>query len=290
MTTRLKIEVGNKVFQPYDRTIIMGIINTTPDSFSDGGLCLSASSAAKQAIALMEAGAEILDVGGESSRPFSEPVPAEEEKKRVVPAIREIRNLTDCPISIDTRKASVAEAALDAGADMVNDITALEGDPDMMPLVRERGVPVILMHMKGSPEDMQKAPFYTDVVREIDAYLEKRIHACLEAGIEREKIIIDPGIGFGKRLEDNLDIINNLKRFKRHGVPLLTGVSRKAFIGSLTGVEEPGKRDVGTAGAVAACVLNGSDICRVHNPAAVRDAVMVAEAIRKREIEVSCQS
>lgn len=260
----------------------MGIINTTPDSFSDGGLYLEAGSAAGQAMRLVEEGADILDVGGESSRPFADPVSAEEERERVLPAIRDIRSITDCPVSIDTRKAEVAEAALDAGADMVNDITALSGDPDMAPLLAERDVPVILMHMKGNPGNMQKSPFYTDVVREIRIYLEERINACLDAGIKKNNIIIDPGIGFGKRLEDNLDIINNLDEFRSLDFPLLTGVSRKAFIGALTGVEEPCNRDNGTAGAVVASVLNGTDICRVHNLKAVRDALKVADALRNR--------
>ncbi len=260
----------------------MGVVNVTPDSFSDGGDAYSPDSALEKALSLVEAGADILDIGGESSRPFSEPVGAEEELRRVIPAIRIIRKSCDCPVSIDTTKARVAKAAIDEGADLVNDISAMRFDPEMAPFIASSGVSVVLMHMEGTPKDMQRGPWYEDVVKEIKEFLAERISFAQEAGIARDKIIIDPGIGFGKRLEDNLSIIKKLHCFADLGYPILVGPSRKAFLGSVTGIEEPKQRDVATLGAVAVCVANGADIIRVHDVNMTRQVTVVADAICRR--------
>ncbi len=257
----------------------MGVVNVTPDSFSDGGEAYSPDAALEKALSLEEAGADILDVGGESSRPFSEPVDTEEELRRVIPAIRVIRKSCNCPVSIDTTKARVAMAAINEGADLVNDISALRFDPEMAPFIASSGVPVVLMHMKGQPRNMQQGPWYDDVINEIRDFLAERISFAQKAGIPRENIIVDPGIGFGKRLEDNLAIIRQLRRFTDLECPVLIGPSRKAFLGSITGIKEPKQRDVATLGAAAICVANGADIIRVHDINMTRQVTLVADAI-----------
>ncbi len=261
------------------RTLIMGIINVTPDSFSDGGLFISPEKAVEQALRLEAQGADILDIGGESTRPFSEPVSVEEELERVIPALQSIRAVCDLPVSIDTSKAVVAEAALDAGADIINDVTALRADEAMGPLAARRGVPVILMHMKGTPADMQVHPHYQDVVQEIKSFFRERIRAAESYGISKEQIILDPGIGFGKRLRDNLEIMARCGEFKLSSHPVLLGPSRKAFIRAITGAEDPAERDTGTLGALVACAARGCDIVRTHNVGLARDALKVADAI-----------
>ncbi|QIJ72880.1 dihydropteroate synthase [Thermosulfuriphilus ammonigenes] len=261
----------------------MGVVNVTPDSFSDGGKYLQPQSALEQAKRLVAAGADILDIGGESTRPFADPVPLEEELTRVIPAIVLIRqHLPHIPISIDTYKAQVAEAALDAGADIINDISGLRFEPEMISLAREREVPVVVMHMKGRPRDMQLSPHYDDVLGEIEAFFKERLETLTTSGIDLEKIILDPGIGFGKRFEDNLTILRELKRFLRLGRPLLVGPSRKAFIGQITG-RPPEERDAGTMGAVAWSVLQGAHILRVHNVAMARDLLAVIQTISARK-------
>ena len=268
---------------PWGRdTLVMGILNVTPDSFSDGGMFVRVDTALEQAASMVREGAHIIDIGGESTRPYSEPVSVNEELDRVIPVIRAVRSVTDCPISIDTTKAEVARNAVEAGADMVNDISGLRHDSDMADLVRDMDVPVVLMHMRGTPQDMQNNPFYHDVVKEVDEFFQERIAFCTRKGISPEKIIIDPGIGFGKRFEDNLDIINGLKRFTRHGVPVMVGPSRKAFLGQITGKKNPSDRDFATVGAVAACAMNGASIIRVHNVSIVADALKVIDALRIR--------
>ncbi len=273
---------GNKVdFAWGDRTYVMGVINVTPDSFSDGGRFASVESALAQARALVDAGADMLDIGGESTRPYSDPVPADEELRRVVPVIEAIKAELAVAVSVDTTKAVVAEAALDAGADIVNDVSALRFDPGMAALVASRGVPVVLMHMKGTPKDMQVDPVYENAVEEIALFLEERTVFAREKGIASENIWIDPGIGFGKRLEDNLSILRRLSRFKELGMPLLVGPSRKAFIGAVTGVERPADRDVGTAAVVALAAAAGADVVRVHNVEYAVQAVRIADAIHR---------
>jgi len=262
------------------RTLVMGIVNVTPDSFSDGGLYLQRERAIAHALELVEQGADIIDVGGESTRPGAEPVPLEEELRRVIPVVEGIRKESDVCISVDTYKAEVAEAALAAGADMVNDVSALRFDGRMAEVIARWQAPVVLMHMRGEPRTMQQNPHYEDVISEIAEFLRERIAAAVAAGIPRERIIIDPGIGFGKRLEHNLEIFRRLGELKAkvQGQPLLIGPSRKSFIGELTGlpVEE---RLEGTIASVVAAILGGADIVRVHDVGQVKRAVLVADAI-----------
>ncbi|KXB98210.1 MAG: hypothetical protein AA908_02080 [Chlorobi bacterium NICIL-2] len=242
---------------------IVGIINVTPDSFSDGGRYYQPDAAIAHARMLVEQGAEVLDVGGESSRPGAEPVSAEEELRRVLPVIEGIRReLPTIPISIDTTKADVALAALDAGATMINDISAGRFDPAMLPLAAERRVPIVLMHMQGTPQTMQRNPTYTDVTGEVFEFLQERIAAARACGVET--IIADVGIGFGKTLEHNIALLRNLPRFRELGVPLYLGLSRKRFLGVLTGVENPLERDVSTALAHALLLDVPIDYIRVH--------------------------
>ncbi len=256
---------------------IMGILNVTPNSFSDGGQFDSVASACSQVEALLVSGADIIDVGGESTRPFAEPVTVEEELDRVIPAIRAIRSNYSIPISIDTTKAKVARLALDAGADIINDISALRKDPEMLALVQQTSVPVIIMHMQGNPGDMQVQPQYEDVVTDILDFFRERLLG-LRNGVDLGRITIDPGIGFGKTPAHNLSILKHLADFKTLGCPLLLGHSRKRFIEDITGlaVEE---RDLPTAVISALACAANVDIIRVHNVAATRQALQVTEAI-----------
>lgn len=262
----------------------MGVINVTPDSFSDGGKFSSPEGARRQAALLVAAGADILDIGGESTRPFSEPVTLEEELRRVIPVIREIRKISDCLISVDTMKAEVAEAALYEGADIINDISALRFDPKMADVASAFEAPVVLMHMKGSPKDMQVDPYYEDVVGEVKGFLEKRMAWANSKGIPKEKILIDPGIGFGKNFQDNLILINRLEEFTELGVPVMVGVSRKAFLGAIAGIEEAGERDVATLGAIAVSAMRGANLVRVHNVALTRQVLQVVDAICRESL------
>ncbi len=251
----------------------------TPDSFSDGGKFLSPESAGQQAASLIASGADILDIGGESTRPFSEPVAVEEELRRVIPVIRQARKLSECPISIDTVKADVAEAALQEGADLINDVSALRFDPAMAGVAVSYKAPVILMHMKGSPRDMQVNPSYMDVVSEVRSFLKERMAWADSRGIPNGQILIDPGIGFGKTFQDNLVLLNRLTEFVDLGVPVMVGPSRKAFLGAITGIEDARGRDLATLGAVAAAAMRGADLVRVHNVALAREALQVVDAI-----------
>ncbi|MCD4754628.1 MAG: dihydropteroate synthase [Deltaproteobacteria bacterium] len=278
------LAIKEHTFHWGSRTYIMGVINVTPDSFSDGGKFSSPEGARRQAALLVAAGADILDIGGESTRPFSEPVTLEEELRRVIPVIREIRKISDCLISVDTMKAEVAEAALYEGADIINDISALRFDPKMADVASAFEAPVVLMHMKGSPKDMQVDPYYEDVVGEVKGFLEKRMAWANSKGIPKEKILIDPGIGFGKNFQDNLILINRLEEFTELGVPVMVGVSRKAFLGAIAGIEEAGKRDVATLGAIAVSAMRGANLVRVHNVALTRQVLQVVDAICRESL------
>lgn len=258
------------------RTCIMGILNVTPDSFSDGGLFFSEKKAIEHALRLVEDGADIIDIGGESTRPGSDPVPVEEEIRRTIPVIKVISREINVPISIDTYKAEVARRALDAGASMVNDISGLRFDPEMPKVVAEYNVPVVIMHIKGRPKDMQLNPVYEALIPEIIDYLRISIRLALKFGIKEERIIIDPGIGFGKTFEHNLEILNNLRQFTLLGRPVAVGVSRKAFIGRILGGLPPTERIEGTAAAVAIAIYNGASIVRVHD---VKEMVRVARVV-----------
>jgi dihydropteroate synthase len=257
----------------------MGIVNTTPDSFSDGGRFADPGAAAEHALRLAEEGADLVDVGGESTRPGAPPVPADEERRRVVPVIARLRaGRFAPPISVDTTKAEVARAALDAGADLVNDVQALL-DPALAALVASRGVPAVLMHTRGTPADMASRAVYGDVVEEVCAELSAAVARAERAGVPRERIILDPGIGFAKAAEHSVALLASIPRLRRLGCPLLLGPSRKSFIGKITGasVEE---RLPGTLAAVVAGVLAGAELFRVHDVAAARQAAQVAAAIR----------
>jgi dihydropteroate synthase len=257
----------------------MGILNVTPDSFYDGGRRPDAQKALADAMAMAEAGADIIDIGGESTRPGASPVSLDDELARVLPVIRSLRPVTQLPISIDTYKAEVARAALAEGADIVNDISALTFDSEMADVVAAEKAPVVLMHMQGTPRTMQLDPYYSDVVAEVRGFLARRVAFALERGIEREKIIIDPGIGFGKTLEHNLALLRGLPGLARVGQPLLVGVSRKGFIGKLLNAV-PEERLEGSLAAAVAAVLAGAHIVRVHDVKATREAIRVADAIR----------
>jgi dihydropteroate synthase len=257
----------------------MGILNVTPDSFSDGGAYGSVAEAVARGLEMEAQGAAILDVGGESTRPGSMPVPADEEMRRVIPVIRGLAAKTNAVISIDTTKATVANAATAAGARIVNDTSAFADDPEMAEVVRASGAAVVLMHRRGSPATMQEAPRYDALFDELLAELTGRIAAAEGAGIDRERILVDPGIGFGKRLSDNLALHRHLDRLGVLGRPIVFGPSRKSFIGTLTGAP-PAERAFGTAAAVAAAVLRGAHVVRVHDVKEMRDVVGVAYAIR----------
>ncbi|MBM4295755.1 MAG: dihydropteroate synthase [Deltaproteobacteria bacterium] len=263
------------------RPLIMGVVNVTPDSFSDGGRFLDYQDAVNQARALVEAGADILDIGGESTRPYSEPVSLKEELRRVIPVIEAVAAELPVPISIDTYKAAVARAALAAGASLINDISALRFDPDLASLAARAGAPVVLMHLQGTPRDMQRQPHYNDLMGEIKSFFRERLDYAASQGIPRDLLILDPGIGFGKTFRHNLEIIHHLDAFLDLGCPLLVGPSRKAFIGHLLNLPNGEIRDVGTLAAIAISVLKGAKIVRTHNAAYARQFLSVWEAILK---------
>jgi len=261
----------------------MGILNITPDSFADGGRFFDPQAALAQARALAAEGADILDVGGESTRPFSEPVPLEEELRRVIPVIEAIRAEIPLPISIDTYKSPVARRALEVGANIINDISALRFDPQMAPLAAEYKVPVVLMHMQGTPRDMQVNPSYKNLIAEIKDFFRERLYFAVSCGISADRLILDPGIGFGKTWHHNLELLNGLDAFLDLGCPLLVGPSRKAFIGHLLDGVPPDDRDVGTLAALAMAVLKGARLVRVHNVAWARQFLTVFNAIRQAQ-------
>lgn len=256
----------------------MGVINVTPDSFSDGGLYFEKDKAVERGLELAEEGSDIIDIGGESTRPGSEPIPQEEELRRVIPVISALRKRTNTLISIDTTKSEVALAALDAGADIINDISSFRSDPNMLPVAAQKDAPVILMHMKGTPKTMQVNPFYENVLHEVKSFLKERLNSALAYGIKKEKIIIDPGIGFGKRFKDNLTLINNLHFLKDLDRPILVGVSRKSFIGKILG-SSPQERMEGTLVSAVLSIVHGAHILRVHDVASIKKSVLVAETI-----------
>jgi dihydropteroate synthase len=259
--------------------LLMGVLNVTPDSFSDGGEFLDTDKAIEQGVQMAGEGASIIDVGAESTRPGAKPVSAQQQIKRAVPVIKGLGKKINAAISIDTYNVEVAKAALEAGASIINDITALS-DNRMGKLAAEKGVPVVLMHMQGSPATMQKEPKYDDVVSEVLDFLLERAKKTQAFGILKEKIFIDPGIGFGKTLEHNLLLLKNIDRFVRSGYRVLLGTSRKNFIGQITGKEKPAERLFGTAATVALCAAAGVSIVRVHDVAEMMDVIMVVNSIK----------
>jgi len=270
--------VKSREFALGRRAWIMGIVNVTPDSFSDGGLFLDPARAIERGLALVEDGADVVDVGGESTRPGSDPVTPDEEIRRVLPVIAGLRERTQALISVDTSKVEVAEAALDAGADIVNDISAFRLDPRILVLAARHGAGFILMHMKGVPRTMQAHPHYDDVVAEVRAFLAERIDVAEAYGLPRESIAIDPGIGFGKNQPDNLALLAGLRTLAGLGRPVVVGVSRKSFIGKILDAP-PQDRLEGTIAAAVMSFVNGASVLRVHDVRAVARAVRVAEAI-----------
>jgi dihydropteroate synthase len=275
---RNTVGVGDRTLGP--GPVLVGVLNVTPDSFSDGGDFLNPGKAASHAAVMLDEGAEIIDVGGESTRPGSDPVSQEEEVRRVVPVIRAIlADRPDAIISIDTYRAATAEAALEAGARIVNDVTALRRDPRMAALAADAGCPMILMHMLGEPKTMQRDPRYDDVVREVRDFLAARAEQAIAAGVEPENIILDPGIGFGKTLEHNLALLRHLDSLVELGFPVLFGASRKRFIGRITGVEDARGRVSGTVAANVLAYERGATFFRVHDVRPNREALAVAEAV-----------
>jgi dihydropteroate synthase len=259
----------------------VGILNVTPDSFSDGGEFLEAEAAAARAARMLDEGAAIIDVGGESTRPGSDPVDAEEERRRILPVVEAVLEARpEAVVSVDTYRASTAGAALDAGASLVNDVSALR-DPRMAPLVAERGVPVILMHMLGEPKTMQQDPRYDDVVREVRDFLSRKAEEAVAAGIAEEKIILDPGIGFGKTLQHNLLLLKHLDEISSLGFPVLVGASRKGFLGRITGAADPKERLFATVATTVLAYEGGASLFRVHDVRPNAEALAVAAAVRR---------
>jgi dihydropteroate synthase len=262
----------------------MGILNVTPDSFTDGGIFFNRDSAVEHGLRMEEDGADIIDIGGESTRPGSDQVGYEEEIRRTIPVIEALAKRVSVPISIDTYKADVARRALDAGASMMNDISGLRFDPDMPRVVAEYNVPVVIMHIRGTPKNMQLNPEYEALIPEIIDYLRISIKIALDAGVKEEMIIIDPGLGFGKTFDHNLQILKDLREFTLMGKPLLIGPSRKAFIGKILDDAPTSGRLEGTAAAVAVAIMNGANIVRVHDVKEMVKVVRVTDAIKRGSI------
>ncbi|MFM6105394.1 MAG: dihydropteroate synthase [Sphaerospermopsis kisseleviana] len=276
--------IRERCFTWGQRTYLMGILNVTPDSFSDGGLFNTTSAALAQAQTMVDAGADIIDIGGQSTRPGAEQITLTEELDRVLSVLQIIRPKITIPISVDTTRAEVAQAAVKAGADIVNDISGGTYDPEMLPTVAKLDVPIMLMHIRGTPQTMQQHTDYQDLMGEIYSFLSQQIKAAITAGIQQEKIIIDPGIGFAKNYDQNLEIIRSLPTFKTLKCPILVGASRKSFIGKILNQPEPKARVWGTAAACCAAIFNGADILRVHDVAEMRDVSLVADAIYRQVI------
>lgn len=274
--------LGGRVLPLADRVHIMGVLNVTPDSFSDGGRYVDPDAAVAHALSMVEQGADVLDIGAESSQPGAVPIDEEEERRRLISVVRAVCRRTTVPVSVDTTKASIAQEALDVGAALINDISALRFDARMGDVVAKSGAGLILMHMQGTPQTMQRAAEYTDVVEEVRQFLKARLEAAREAGIQAERILLDPGIGFGKNCQHNVVLLDRLDAFHTLGRPLVIGVSRKAFIGKILG-RPVGERLMGTAGAVAVAVMKGARMVRVHDVAPIRDVVKMVEAIHNHQ-------
>ena len=278
-------QVKGRLLEFSDHPLIMGVVNVTPDSFFDGGRFFDAAAAVAHALRLVEEGADLLDIGAESTRPGADVVNEAEECRRAIPVVTAVAKAVTIPVSIDTSKAAVARAALDAGASLVNDVTALRGDSAMADLIAKAGAGIVLMHMQGTPRTMQQAPRYDDVVVEISEFFEERISFATAHGIARRQIILDPGIGFGKLLGHNLTVLAQLNQFLQFDCPLMVGVSQKAFLGKL--VNRPvQERQWATAAAVAMAVDRGAGIIRVHDVRAMKDVVQVAAAVSRQTSEV----
>jgi len=278
MTTRVW-KIGGRVVDLSNRGMIMGVLNVTPDSFSDGGQFFGTEPAVEHGIQMADEGADIIDVGGESTRPGAEPVSAEEELRRVIPVIDKLRPKIDIVISIDTSKADVARAALDAGAEMINDVTAGLGDKQMLPLAATRNAALVLMHMQGEPRTMQKNPRYGDVVREVAVFFRQQYDRAIECGVDPMRLAFDPGIGFGKTLEHNLTLLKHLEQLRMHDRPLVVGVSRKSFLGKLAGSNEMSDRVGPTIAMTSILRSGGADVLRVHDVKESVTALRITESV-----------
>jgi dihydropteroate synthase len=272
-------QVRNQTFDWGDRTYLMGVLNVTPDSFSDGGLFHQPEAAIAQARTLIAEGVDILDVGGQSTRPKAVEISLDEELERVLSIIQAVRQESDVPLSIDTTRAAVAEAAIDAGADIVNDISGATYDAEMLPVVAKLGVPIVLMHIRGTPQTMQQLTDYDDLIGDILAFLKARIDAAIACGVDRSRIAIDPGIGFAKTYTQSLEILRRLPEFRALGYPLLVGASRKSFIGHILNQPDPQQRVWGTAAACCAAIAGKADLLRVHDVKEMKDVCRVADTL-----------
>jgi dihydropteroate synthase len=280
----VKISWSNFVLDFTRKTHLMGILNVTPDSFSDGGLHFDKVRAVEHGVRMVDEGADIVDIGGESTRPGSEPLPIEEELRRTIPVIESLSAKVAVPLSIDTYKAEVAREALEAGASIINDISGLRFDPGMAGVASAYKVPVVVMHIRGNPRNMQQAPVYEALIPEILDYLMESVRIAEDAGVSGDRIIVDPGIGFGKTFDHNLEILHNLDRFAALGKALLIGPSRKAFIGKILGNAPADKRVFGTAAAVALSIMKGANIIRVHDVKEMAEVAKVADAISRERV------
>ncbi len=265
-----------------ERTLIMGVLNVTPDSFSDGGHYLDPEAAIAHALDMERAGADLIDLGGESTRPGSEGVSAEEELRRILPVLEGLRGKLKIPISIDTSKSQVAEAAVQAGAEIINDVTGLRADPGLAGVAKRRGLPLIMMHMRGEPRTMHKGPFARDVMKDVIAGFERSVELARKAGVSKSQIVLDPGLGFGKSYEQNYELLARIPELAALGFPLLIGASRKSFVGKALGGGAKGERAWGTAATVAAAALGGAHMVRVHDVAQMAQVARVADAIVNR--------
>ena len=274
-----RLRSASRVIALGERTLVMGVLNVTPDSFSDGGRYLDTESAIARALEIERAGADILDVGGESTRPGSKGISAREELMRAIPVLERLQGRLKIPISIDTSKSEVAEAAAYQGAEIINDVTALRADPRLAEIAARRKMPLILMHMRGEPRTMQKNPFARDVMRDVTSGLRRAVAVARHAGVAKSQIVLDPGIGFGKSAQQNFELLARLPELSRLGFPLLVGTSRKGFIGHVLGGAPEGERVWGTAATVAASILGGAHIVRVHDVAEMVQVARVADAI-----------
>jgi dihydropteroate synthase len=281
---RFRLHLRSRTMILGERTLVMGVLNITPDSFSDGGAYLDSAAAVARALQIEHDGADILDVGGESTRPGAAPVAVQEELRRILPVIQILRGKLRIPMSVDTRRADVAEAALDAGAEIVNDVSALRMDPRLAEVARRARAPLILMHMRGTPQTMQRGPFARDVVRDVMAGLRDAVARAKRAGLAKTQLLVDPGIGFGKKHEQNFEILARLPEFARLACPIVIGTSRKAFLGkAVVGSGDPsappGERLLGTAATVTASILGGAHVVRVHDVAEIVRVARVADAL-----------
>ncbi|YAF96596.1 MAG: dihydropteroate synthase [Nodularia sp. CChRGM 3473] len=274
-----KLLIRDRCFEWGQRTYLMGVLNVTPDSFSDGGVFNTTAAALLQAQTMVAAGVDMIDVGGQSTRPGAEQITLAEELERVIPILQVLRPEIAVPISVDTTRATVAKASVEAGADIINDVSGGTFDSEMLPTVASLDVPIVLMHIRGTPQTMQQMTDYQDLMGEISSFLAAQIAAATAAGIDQKKIIIDPGIGFAKNYEQNLEIFRRLRSLKTLNCPILVGASRKSFIGRILDQPDPKARVWGTAAACCAAIFNGADILRVHDVQEMRDVSLVADAL-----------